>query len=117
AESYDPAIVEQIREGLWHLGRMRAVGELTVTERSEEDWAHAWKEHYRPLRASNRVVIRPPWFDFEAGPDDIVLILDPGMAFGTGMHPTTRLSLFQIESHVQAGDSLFDVGTGSGILA
>ena len=117
AETFDPAVVEQIREGLWHLGRMRDVGELVVTERSEEDWAHAWKEHYRPLRASNRVVIRPPWFEHQAEPDDIVLILDPGMAFGTGMHPTTRLSLYQIEKLVQPGQSLFDVGTGSGILA
>jgi ribosomal protein L11 methyltransferase len=117
AESHDPATVDRIRDGLWHLGQMRSVGELTVTERSEEDWASAWKEHFRPLRASDRVVIRPPWFDYEAQPDDIVLVLDPGMAFGTGMHPTTRLSLFQIEQLVRPGQSLFDVGTGSGILA
>lgn len=117
AESFNPAIVEQIGEALWYLGRMRSVGELTVTERSEEDWASAWKEHYRPLRASERVVIRPPWFQYEAKPDDIVLILDPGMAFGTGMHPTTRLSLTQIETNVSSGQSLLDIGTGSGILA
>jgi ribosomal protein L11 methyltransferase len=117
AESYDPETVDRIRDGLWHLGQMRSVGELTVTERSEEDWASAWKEHYRPLRASDRVVIRPPWFEYEAQENDIVLVLDPGMAFGTGMHPTTRLSLYQIEKLVQPGQSLFDVGTGSGILA
>jgi ribosomal protein L11 methyltransferase len=117
AESYDPAIIEQIREGLWHLSRIRAIGELSVAERSEEDWASAWKEHYRPLRAGDRVVIRPPWFEYEEQAGDIVLILDPGMAFGTGMHPTTRLSLLQIEQHVRAGQSLFDVGTGSGVLA
>jgi len=116
-EAYDPAIVEQIRAGLFHLGRMRPVGELIVTQRSEEDWASAWKEHYKPLRASNRIVIRPPWFAFEARPDDLVLVLDPGMAFGTGMHPTTRLSLFQIEQYVRSGQSMIDVGTGSGILA
>jgi len=62
-------------------------------------------------------VIRPPWFDYDAQPDDIVLVLDPGMAFGTGIHPTTRLSLYQIEKLVRPGQSLFDVGTGSGILA
>ena len=117
AESYDPVVVEQIREGLWHLGRIRPIGELTVSERSEEDWASAWKEHYRPLRASERVVIRPPWFEYEEQPGDIVLILDPGMAFGTGMHPTTRLSLMQIERSVHSGQSVFDVGTGSGVLA
>jgi ribosomal protein L11 methyltransferase len=96
---------------------MRSVGELTVTERSEEDWASAWKEHYRPFRASERFVIRPPWFDYIAKANDIVLVLDPGMAFGTGMHPTTRLSLLQIEKFVKSGQSLLDVGTGSGILA
>lgn len=117
AESFDQGIVEEVQKGLWYLGRMRSVGELTITERSEEDWASAWKEHYRPLRAGERIVVRPPWFDYDPAPDDIVLILDPGMAFGTGMHPTTRLSLLQIETHVQAGRSLLDVGTGSGILA
>jgi len=117
AEAYDPEIVEHLRSGLWHLGRIRAVGELTITERFEEDWASAWKEHYRPLRASGRVVIRPPWFAYAEQPDDIVLVLDPGMAFGTGLHPTTQLSLLQIEQHVRSGQSLIDVGTGSGILA
>jgi ribosomal protein L11 methyltransferase len=96
---------------------MRSVGELTVTERSEEDWASAWKEHYRPFRVSERFVIRPPWFDYIAKANDLVLVLDPGMAFGTGMHPTTRLSLLQIEKFVKQGQSMFDVGTGSGILA
>jgi ribosomal protein L11 methyltransferase len=117
SESFDPAIVEQVRNGLWHLGQMRSVGELTLTERREEDWAEAWKEHYRPMRASDRVVIRPPWFDYSPQPDDIVLVLDPGMAFGTGLHPTTRLSLYQIEQYVTPGCSFFDVGTGSGILS
>jgi ribosomal protein L11 methyltransferase len=117
AESFDSAIVDQVREGLWYLGRMRSVGELTVTERSEEDWASAWKDHYRPLRAGERVVIRPPWFEYDAVPGDIVLVLDPGMAFGTGMHPTSRLSLLQLEAYISPGQSLLDVGTGSGILA
>jgi ribosomal protein L11 methyltransferase len=116
-ENFDPAVVEEIRNGLWHLGHIRYVGELLVTERSEEDWASAWKEHYRPLRASDRVVVRPPWFEHEPEPDDLVIVLDPGMAFGTGMHPTTRLSLYQIEQYVQPGQSVIDVGTGSGILA
>jgi len=116
-ESYNDETVQQIRDGLWHLGQIRKVGELTVSQRSEEDWATAWKEHFRPLRASNRFVIRPPWFDAAPEANDIVLVLDPGMAFGTGMHPTTRLSLYQIEQHVSTGHSVFDVGTGSGVLA
>lgn len=77
-----------LEEALWHLGRMRYVGPLTVTER-QEDWANAWKEHYHVHRVGERTVIRPPWRDYDEQPGDIILNLDPGMAFGTGLHPST----------------------------
>jgi ribosomal protein L11 methyltransferase len=110
--------LDEIRQGLWHLGRIRRVGELLVAERAEEDWANAWKEHYRPLRAGRRTIIAPPWHEYHAeSADDIVVILDPGMAFGTGTHPSTRLCLTALEDQIQQGASVFDVGTGSGILA
>jgi ribosomal protein L11 methyltransferase len=96
---------------------MRPVGELTATRRREEDWANAWKEHYRPVRAGRRVVIRPPWQDYDPAESDVVVVLDPGMAFGTGTHPTTRLCLVALEDELKPGDAVFDVGTGSGILA
>jgi ribosomal protein L11 methyltransferase len=110
--------LDEIRNALWHLGRMRKVGDLQVLERAEEDWANAWKEHYRPLRAGRRVIIAPPWHEYVAeNADEIVVVLDPGMAFGTGTHPSTRLCLMAIEDRLKPGATVFDVGTGSGILA
>ena len=109
--------IEQVRKGLWALGKIRDVGELMVAERDEEDWANAWKQHYTPLRVSERFVVRPPWFEHEPEGDEIVLLMDPGMAFGTGMHPTTRLALRAIERLPLDGRSALDVGTGSAILA
>lgn len=113
-----PESLEAIRTALWHLGRMRQVGELQISERQEEDWANAWKEHFKPLRAGNRVVIAPPWHEYTALSDDeIVVILDPGMAFGTGTHPSSRLCLMGLEAAIRPGDRVLDVGAGSGILA
>jgi ribosomal protein L11 methyltransferase len=118
AADVEERTLDEIRKALWHLGQMRRVGELQVVERAEEDWANAWKEHYRPLRAGRRTIIAPPWHEYDAeSADDIVVILDPGMAFGTGTHPSSRLCLMALEQQVKPGDSVFDVGTGSGILA
>lgn len=107
----------ELRSTLWHLGRMRPVGELVVAERAEEDWANAWREHYRPIRVGNRIVVRPPWQEYEPINGEVVMVLDPGMAFGTGSHPSTRLCLVAVEDFVQPGMRVFDVGAGSGILA
>ena len=117
ADDAPESIQAEIKEALWHLGRMRPVGELTATVRREEDWANAWKEHYRPVRAGRRVVVTPPWQEYEAKDADVVVVLDPGMAFGTGTHPTTRLCLMALEDELRPGDTVFDVGTGTGILA
>jgi ribosomal protein L11 methyltransferase len=118
AADVSDASLDEIRHALWHLGQMRSVGELQINEREEEDWANAWKEHFRPVRAGRRTVITPPWHDFSPeSENDIVVVLDPGMAFGTGTHPSTRLCLMALEDHLQAGDAVLDVGTGSGVLA
>jgi ribosomal protein L11 methyltransferase len=109
--------VDEIRNVLWHLGQMRSVGDLSIVERREEDWANAWKEHYRPVRVGNKVVVRPPWQEYEAAEGEVVIELDPGMAFGTGTHPSTRLCLLGLEEEIKSGDGVFDIGTGSGILA
>ncbi len=114
---YDPAILEEIRTALWHLGQIRPVSELRVTSLAEEDWANAWKEHFTVHRIGERVVIRPPWLEHEPSGDEVVVELDPGMAFGTGLHPSTRLTMLGVEETVSPGDSVLDVGTGSGILA
>jgi ribosomal protein L11 methyltransferase len=113
------AKLDDIRHALWALGRMRYVGDLTVTERAEEDWANAWKEHYYTHRIGRRVTVRPPWRDDEPAPDpdQVVIVLDPGMAFGTGLHPSTRLCVIALEDELKPGDRVLDVGTGSGILA
>jgi len=83
----------------------------------EKDWANEWKQYFHVTRVGKRFVIKPSWEHYEPGDRDIVLELDPGMAFGTGTHPTTTLCLEGLEEVVKDGDTVFDVGTGSGILA
>lgn len=112
-----PETRRQIEEALWHLAQMRQVGPLHVEEREEEDWANAWKSFYVTLRVGKRTVIKPSWLEFTPNEEDIVVDLDPGMAFGTGYHPTTALCLATLEEHVRPDSNILDLGTGSGILA
>jgi ribosomal protein L11 methyltransferase len=84
---------------------------------AEADWAEAWKSGYDVLRIGRRLVVKPTWRDYTPEPDDLVITLDPGMAFGSGLHPTTRLCLEALEDYVRPSASVLDVGTGSGILA
>ncbi|TGE32538.1 50S ribosomal protein L11 methyltransferase [Desulfosporosinus sp. Sb-LF] len=83
----------------------------------EEDWATAWKAYFKPIRIGKNFLIKPTWEQAELLPGDIVLELDPGMAFGTGTHATTTLCLEALEDIVKPGQTVFDLGTGSGILA
>jgi len=83
----------------------------------EEDWAEAWKKNYHPIRVGEHILIKPAWAEVETVPDDIVLDLDPGMAFGTGTHPTTQLCLMACEWFCRPATTMVDIGTGSGILA
>jgi ribosomal protein L11 methyltransferase len=86
----------------------------------EADWANAWKQHFPVLRIGRRIVIRPTWRRHRREPGDVVIALDPGMAFGTGLHPTTRLCLAALESMADRGipiAEVLDVGSGSGILS
>lgn len=114
--------IEQVERDLGHLQAfdLRPIGNLSTRVVYEEDWAQAWKEHFPVLRVGQRLVICPTWREHDPGPDDVVLRLDPGMAFGTGLHPTTRLCLAELERLADdgrvAGASVLDVGCGSGIL-
>lgn len=82
----------------------------------EEDWAETWKEHY-DIERVGRLVVRPAWREYAAAPGEVVISLDPGMAFGTGQHPTTRMCMQAIQDVLQPGDYVLDLGSGSGILA
>ncbi len=116
-EDYKPEIIEELRQALYFLGQLRGVSDVRVSSLQEQDWANAWKDHFQVHRIGERVVIRPPWREYEPQGDDVVIELDPGMAFGTGLHPSTRLSMLGTEEVVTAGCTVLDVGTGSGILA
>ena len=93
------------------------VSELRVRVVEEEEWQESWKEHFHVLRVGTRTVIVPTWRTYEPRKDDVVITLDPGMAFGTGHHPTTRMCLELLETRVQPGDRVLDLGCGSGILS
>jgi ribosomal protein L11 methyltransferase len=115
------AQTEQVRQrietALWHVGHIRPLGPLQVRTLNEEDWANAWKQFYPVMRIGERTVIVPSWLSYEPQPQDVVLLLDPGMAFGTGLHPTTQLCLQLLERYTQPAQRVLDLGTGSGILA
>ncbi len=111
------AVRARVEQGLWALGMLRTVGELRSRVLEEEDWANSWKSYYPIQRIGTRWVIVPSWLEYEPKPDDLVLLLDPGMAFGTGLHPTTQLSLKLMERFAPSGDLAMDLGCGSGILA
>ena len=109
---------QRIETAVYFLSRLYPMPAPTFTTLAEEDWANAWKKHYEPFRIGQRLWIQPSWQPATAvEPDDIVLTLDPGMAFGTGLHPTTQMCLQALEQWVTPGASVLDVGTGSGILA
>lgn len=91
---------------------------IEITEVDEQDWANSWKQYYHPVKISQRFTIVPTWEDYTpVESDELIIELDPGMAFGTGTHPTTVLCLQALEKYLQPGETVVDVGTGSGVLA
>ncbi|MEK5232592.1 50S ribosomal protein L11 methyltransferase [Lysinibacillus sp. FSL K6-0232] len=113
--------VEEIKAAITNLTNFNIdIGEnvVSIVEVNEEDWATAWKQYYHPVKISERFTIVPTWEDYTpVSTDELIIELDPGMAFGTGTHPTTVMCLQGLEKVIQEGDTVIDIGTGSGVLA
>ena len=92
------------------------ISKIVYSDVNESDWAHVWKAHFRPEKITDNIVVKPTWGKYSRYHDEIILEIDPGMAFGTGTHPTTGMCIELIEKYLKKGDSFLDVGTGSGIL-
>ncbi|HEX7588369.1 MAG TPA: 50S ribosomal protein L11 methyltransferase [Anaerolineae bacterium] len=131
----DRAGIDRAEKSLWHLGQLRPMGDPHTRELAEEDWAEAWKKHYTILHIGRALVIKPSWLEYAPQPHEVIVELDPGMAFGTGLHPTTRLCMVALEEYAEnlakirstevglavgepaQGLRMVDVGTGSGVLS
>ncbi|HEY5594315.1 MAG TPA: 50S ribosomal protein L11 methyltransferase [Nitrospiria bacterium] len=107
----------QIERMLQDLRKEYPISDVRTRELTEEDWTEQWKKGYTIRKIGRRLVIVPSWKDYSPQPEEVVVTMDPGMAFGTGLHPTTRLCLIALEKYLKRGQRVLDVGTGSGILA
>lgn len=105
-----------IEEGLWHLSQIQPVPEPDYQPLQEQDWSEAWKEHYHPIEVGARILIQPAWIETPST-ERLVIRMNPGMAFGTGTHPSTRLCIELLEGAISPGDFMVDLGCGSGILS
>ena len=120
----DTVDIEEVKADLaTHLADLTGFGleigqvSLESQELAEEDWADNWKKYYEPARITHDLTIVPSWTDYEATAGEKIIRLDPGMAFGTGTHPTTKMSLFALSQVLRGGETVIDVGTGSGVLS
>ena len=107
---------QQLEEDLWHLGCIQPLPQPIFTPFQNENWMENWKRHYHPIKVGRKLVILPPWL-VNPQPSRTPILIDPGLAFGTGAHPTTRLSLQLLEHYLQPGITIFDIGCGSAILS
>jgi len=106
----------KLEQALWYLGRIQPLPAAEYRLVKDQDWMEAWKKHYQPVMIGKRLVIVPAWIDKEY-PGRISIRINPGMAFGTGTHPTTQLCLECLEELVHPGETVMDIGCGSGILS
>ena len=117
ADEHLPRTRRQVEEAIWHLSQIAPIPDPEFTNVAEADWASEWKKQLQVLHIGQRIVIRPSWLPYTARKGEVIIELDPGMAFGTGLHPTTQMCLISLERHTRPGMKLLDLGTGSGILA
>ncbi|HIE8424037.1 TPA: 50S ribosomal protein L11 methyltransferase [Clostridioides difficile] len=110
-------IIKQKVLGLKDFGIDIGEGSVSLDQVNEADWANAWKAYYKPTKVGQRVVVKPTWEDYAMQEGDLIIELDPGMAFGTGTHETTSMCIRELEKYVNKDSKVFDIGCGSGILA
>lgn len=118
-EQFNDEKLKQIQSRVNQLdefGLDKGKGTVTTRDVYDEDWANAWKKYYKPVKAGERIVIKPTWEEYQAQEGDLVIEMDPGMAFGTGTHETTVMCIKLLEKYVTPDSVVFDVGSGSGIL-
>ena len=106
----------RLEQALWYLGCIRPLPRPAFQLIEEQDWTRVWKRHYRPVEIGSRLLLLPPWLEPPPG-ERIPVFIDPGMAFGTGTHPTTRLCLEIVGERAPVGGVVIDIGCGSGVLA
>jgi len=115
-----PEKIVTIREEIKNLtqyGLSIGSGTVELSNVNQEDWESAWKQYFKPVHVTDRIVVKPEWEEYEKKEGEIVIEIDPGMAFGTGTHETTSMCINQIEKNLKNGDRIIDIGCGSGILA
>ena len=95
----------------------KGLGEINTKEIEDEDYLNNWKKYFKPFKIGKNIIIKPSWENYEEKKEDIIIDIDPGMAFGTGTHETTSLCIEALEKYIKSGDTVFDIGCGSGILS
>lgn len=113
----DVNLIKEKIQGLKEFGIDIGEAIVELSQVDEEDWANEWKNYYKPTKVGKNVVVKPTWEQYNAQENDLIIELDPGMAFGTGTHETTTMCIQQLENYVKKDSKVFDIGCGSGILA
>jgi len=112
--------IDSIKQSIIELpefGLNIGTGEVSLLEVNEEDWSTSWKKYYKPTKIGNNIVIKPTWEEYEPNEGEMIIEMDPGMAFGTGTHETTMMCVQKLEKYISSDSTVFDIGCGSGILS